>query len=293
MKTRWHGFARVWVLALPVALASAATWLGEEHFGNEPLAEANFADWPGIVPVVNDSSRVYHSWVNGDESCYYSGSIEALNACLRRFAEVKLPIREVVVRPGPGRTESFHGKPIGFRWQLHLVGGIARHMTGLDQGAKVWSDHPILHIFVDEVIRPEAIQFPEGVTVTGLDSLKARYIEALSSTDLTVRGWACEHVVAADRYDDESAKAVAALLEDKEPWVRLNAALALPGFGSRAQFALPALAAAGATEDAQLAQAARQAAIDIQAAKENEQAAADFAAARAAIAEMLKSRLGR
>jgi len=53
--------------------------LGEEHFGNAALNEANFQDWPGIMPLVNHPSRVYHSWVNGNEHFYYRGDTPALN----------------------------------------------------------------------------------------------------------------------------------------------------------------------------------------------------------------------
>ena len=58
------------------------------------------------MPVVNHTSRVYHTWVNGNEHFYYQGNLDALNDTLRKFAQEKA-VREVVLRPGPGMTTSF------------------------------------------------------------------------------------------------------------------------------------------------------------------------------------------
>ena len=51
-----------------IACCGPARALGTEDFGNAPLNAANYTDWPGIMPVVNHPSRVYHWWVNGNES---------------------------------------------------------------------------------------------------------------------------------------------------------------------------------------------------------------------------------
>ena len=57
--------------------ASQAWGLGEEHFGNRTLNELNYNKWPGIVLLVNDPSRVYHVWVNGNEKFFYRGDLAA------------------------------------------------------------------------------------------------------------------------------------------------------------------------------------------------------------------------
>lgn len=87
------------VFVLIVAGQASDAWaLGEESFGNEPLHEANFDAFPGIVPLVNDEQRVYRTWVNGNEHFYYGGSVEQLNAFLRKFAKTPGKVREVILR---------------------------------------------------------------------------------------------------------------------------------------------------------------------------------------------------
>jgi hypothetical protein len=103
---------RLSVLALLILACwtpSRAWALGEEDFGNKPLNELNYQEWKGIVPVVNHSSRVYHTWVNGNEHFYYQGDVAALADCLKKFAAFPTPLHEVVLRPGPGTVKSFNG----------------------------------------------------------------------------------------------------------------------------------------------------------------------------------------
>src|SRR5687768_5091056 len=92
------------VLALSVSAACAS---GTEQFGNAPLGDGNFGDWPGILPVINDPNRIYQSWVNGNENFYFAGDTASLNQSLRHFAAVKTEAREVVLRPAPGVVQSF------------------------------------------------------------------------------------------------------------------------------------------------------------------------------------------
>jgi hypothetical protein len=123
------------VLTLSIVSGTEVFGLGEETFGNKPFSEINFTDWPNVMPVVNDAHRVYHSWVNGDENFYFQGDTAALNLALKSFAQVKAEKRSVILRPAPGRGSSFNGEQsFVFNWQLHLLGGIAKHMSTRDQG---------------------------------------------------------------------------------------------------------------------------------------------------------------
>src|SRR3990172_8317782 len=98
--------------------AGDAFALGEEQFGNAPRVEQ--PDWaPGVLDVVNLESRVYLKWVNGNENFFYGGAVEALGEALKKFAAVQAEVKEVVVRPGPGETRTFDGRPVVCDWQLH------------------------------------------------------------------------------------------------------------------------------------------------------------------------------
>lgn len=229
------------VAALACGLAAAAFARGEEHFGAEPLSTANYAEWPGIETIVNDPHRVYHTWVNGNEYFYYRGGTVALNAFLKQFAKTGGEPREVVLQPGPAEAKTFQGEPVAYDWMLHVVGGIAKHMTTLPEGDKVWNKQPVVHVHVGESIKLDALEVPAGVKVVGLKELKARYRDALDSTDQTVRGWTCGSLAELDAYDEENVAAIAQMLKDEQDWVRLNAAGALATFGQRGKAALPAL----------------------------------------------------
>ena len=68
--------------------------------------------------------------MNGNEHFYFAGDTAALNAALKKFASIKADRLTVVLRPGPGKTNSFKKEQsLAFNWNLHLLGGIARHMS--------------------------------------------------------------------------------------------------------------------------------------------------------------------
>jgi HEAT repeats len=233
---------------------NSTTWaLGLETVGNKPLNAANFKNWPGIMPVVNHNSRVYHSWVNGNEQFYYHGNNESLNDALQKFSETDSKVREVVLRPAPGTVYSFNKeKKYEFNWNLHIVGGIASSMAKRDLGANIWSKNPILTIYVGGDIQLDKIKIPAGVKVLELSDLEERYSKAFKSTDKTVRGWSAGHLARLNSHNKDNMKIIAKLLSDKENWIRLNAAGALAVFGKTAESALPALNKALDTNDKNL-----------------------------------------
>lgn len=223
------------VLTSSILTTSDALGLGMETFGNEPFSEANFSDWPNVMPVVNDTHRVYQSWVNGNENFYFQGSTEALNLALKSFAQIKAEKRTVILRPAPGRVGSLDGnKKFIFGWQLHLLGGGAKHMSTRDQGSNVWDPNPELTIYVGGDIVLAMIEIPENVDVLQLADLKARYKKSLKSTHQDVRGWTCGNIAALDPYDAASMQTIGTMLDDDSDWVRLNAAGALSVFSSHA-----------------------------------------------------------
>lgn len=281
------------VVAVAVVLAcSSRAWaLGEEDFGSEPLNEANFTDWPGVMPLVNSQARVYHTWVNGNERCYYLGDVAALNEALRQFAAIEAEALEVVLRPGPAEATTFQrDKQITYRWSLHLVGGIARHLTTLEKGELIWRKTPTLTVHIDNQLPLEKLSLPENVTVVGLKQLKSRYVEALSSSDITVRGWGSGELVALDRFDSKTLKTVAGLLEDSNNWVRLNVAHSLPRYGAKARPFLEALRKAEATDDVSLKQAVTEAIAAIETAQSPEEPERLHAELLAQIEKFLASR---
>ena len=228
------------------ALGPAVYGMGTEDFGNAPLSAANYRQWKGVMPAVNHESRVYHTWVNGNEHLYYEGDTDALNDALRKFAAIEADVREVVLRPGQGETKSFRGKRIPYDWLLHIQGGISRRE---EKGTNIWDKHPTMAVFVGgDHVELEKIRIPEGVVVLEVADLTARYLEGLKSDNHTVRGYAAYFLAQVDPCNRENAAAVAKLLCDENDWVRSMVVGALARFGKQAESALPALRKASESE---------------------------------------------
>jgi hypothetical protein len=254
---------------LALCLPGKARALATEDFGNAPTSELNYKDWPGIMPVVSHSSRVYHWWCNGNEQFYYRGDTAALNDALKKFAASKANVHEVLLQPGPGIARSFRGKTIPYDWNLHIIGGIARqHKKALPQADKVWSESPTMAVCIGGDITLEKIEIPEGVSIIDLDGLSRRCREGLSSKDKTARGWGAGELAGIDPYSDENLAAIAKLLKDEDEWVQQNAVGAVTRFGKKAESVLPVLREMLATQNKQLKDCVEKAIEQIQQAKD-------------------------
>jgi hypothetical protein len=261
VRTRWHraddvimnGMLRlptIVLLALVPFASEKVFALGEEDFGNQKLIEANYPDWKNIMPLLTHGERVYHFWVNGSEGSFYRGDDQTLNEALEAFAQVECKAREVLLRPGPGVTHTFDGKKIDCDWDVQINGGISKHLTTLPKGNLIWSESPAVTVYVGPQFELSKVKIPDGVSVVELSDLKARNRQALTSDDKTVRGWGAGHLARLDEYDDESLATIVKILkEDKDDWVKQNAAGAISTFGAKAKSALPALRKAMETKD--------------------------------------------
>lgn len=200
-------------------------------------------------------------------------------------------IHEVLLRPGPCVVESFNrAKAIPYNWNLHIVGGIARHLTTLDRGSEVWSQHPAMTVCVGGDIDLKKIEIPKSISVVDLGDLSRRYREALASHDKTVRGWGAGRLAHLGPYDAENVTAVARLLKDEDDWVRLNAAGALAVFGKKAESVLPTLREMLSTQDKQLKARIEKTVEEIQHAKDTTAAEEEHRTIRRKIREFRDSR---
>ncbi len=225
-----------WLL-LPLLLVVSAYGLGQEEFGNAPLGEPNYADWPGIMPTINHESRVYNSWVNGNEYFCYRGDEAALNEVLARFAQSESPVREVFILPGEGVRNTFDGVDLHYDWMLHIQGGISRAVSN---EAVALDLYPTLTIYPRN-LSLESINLPDGVTVLDIHDLRERYARALKSEDQEVRGYAASRWAGTDPYNPDAARGIADLLQDRDVWVKSMAAISLGRLGTLAAAYLESL----------------------------------------------------
>src|ERR1700678_4556702 len=94
--------ASLLLTTLVLAFPSVVLALGQESFGNTPVA--NQPEWvKGVLDVVNQESRVYSMWVNGNENFFYRGNAQALNEALKKYRAVETGgARRLILLPGTG-----------------------------------------------------------------------------------------------------------------------------------------------------------------------------------------------
>lgn len=276
-----NGNRRGWLLAVAcgmVLAASGRAWaLGDEQVGNEPLEGANYTTWKGLLDVINDKSRVYYNWVNGNENFYFAGDTTKVNEALKKYAASGVEVKEVVLRPAPAETTSFdRSQKFAYNWHLQIFGGIAAHLTTREFGDQVWNKHPRMTVYVGGDIDLAKLEIPKGVTLVSIDDLSARARKGIASKHQDVRGWCAGVMADLDSHSAENQAAIEKLLVDDSDWVRLNGAGAIALFGANAKSALPALKECLARPDENLQKRARETIATIEAAQDNEAAAKAF-----------------
>jgi hypothetical protein len=278
-------------MAVLGALAPRVYGLGDETIGNEPLHEANYTEWKGIMPVLNDKARVYSNWVNGNEHFFYKGTTKELNAALAEFAKIEVKTHEVLLRPGPGVTQTFGRKDVPHNWELHILGGISKHLLTLDKGDEVWNKDPRLTIYIGGDIDLAKLEVPKGVTLLDIPTLTKRVAAGIAaSKDKTVRGWGCGQLASLNHFGTENMQGVAKMLDDTDSWVRVNAAGSLPLFGKKAAPHLPALRECLISEDQGLKTRAQAAIIEIEQAEDKSKEEKEFTESQKKIADYLAAR---
>ena len=278
------------VVLLVVCFTSQVWALGTEDFGDKPISEQNYLDWPGIMPLLNSQAWVYHSWVNGGEQFYYRADAKSFNDALKKFVAVKTEAHEVLLRPGPGVATSFSGKKIPYNWNLHIVGGISKHLTTLDQGNQIGSKYPMMTVCIGGAIDLTKIEIPNGISTIDLNDLSRRYRQSLASKDKTVRGWGAGELARLDPYNTDNLAAIATLLKDEDEWVQRNAVWAVAKFGKKAEPVLPMLREMLVTKNKQLKDCVEKAIEEIQKAKDMSPAEQEHRLIQKKIREFCNSR---
>ncbi len=232
----------IFILLLFVSLIINEVFsLGTEIFGNEPVP--NDEQWSkGVVSVVNLESRVYSRWVNGDESVYYRGNTDALNDALEKFAMIESENLEIIIRPGPGKTNTFDRDPIEFDWELHMPSGIYLVVAREESMINVFNKYETMSIFIgDGNIVLEEIKIPDGVSVIGSDELRDRYIQGLKNGNQHTRLYAAGLLGHLAPFDEGAILPLIGALDDNAGDVRMQAVVSVSRFGIRSVAALPKL----------------------------------------------------
>ncbi|MBT5017677.1 hypothetical protein OAF98_04680 [Planctomicrobium sp.] len=175
--------ALVCLLLVPTICFAAAT--SEE--GNKPLSAANYTDWPNLVDAINDESRVFQFWVNGNESFHYQGDTATANRVLREFAETNYPGLQVVLLPGPATTMDVLGKKVTTDYRINIMGGIARAAIGRGNLKRVYFLQPTMTIYLTDNIELSSLKIPQNVELLQLHDLETRFQKGLEDDDQEVQ----------------------------------------------------------------------------------------------------------
>jgi hypothetical protein len=167
-----------------------------EQFGNA-LVPGYLGVAHGLLPLVNDSHRVYLRNVDSDRSgyflsCYFAGDTAAVHAALRQFAAVERGL-DVVLLPGPREVTSFDGKrKLSADWELHIPGrGPRPARRGLRALSLAGDTRPTLYLYVRAADRPAAPATADQVAgwLAALDAEKFEDRER-ASRELEKQGFA-------------------------------------------------------------------------------------------------------
>jgi hypothetical protein len=217
-----------------------ALGLGFEKWGNEPLdGQPEYA--PGVLGLLNLESRVYWRWVNGNENAYFRGDTEARNEALKKFAAVEAPVREIILRPGPGEVNSFHGDRDRCDWRLQVPTGLYLSHVREEEGTEVRIKHATMTVFAGGGnVELERVEMPPGVTVLEVTDILQRCVAGLGSGDHAVRKDAAYLLAELAPLEGAILPLIGALADEHRD-VRSQAAVSLGRFGIRAAAALPLL----------------------------------------------------
>jgi hypothetical protein len=159
-----RGLSVMFFVVAPLGLLAPpeAIGMGWEDKGNKPAPEANYAEWKGIMPLINQSHRVYHTWVNGNENFWFRGGAVAVNEALKAFAAVTAKQHRVYFQRGPCATKDWDGNKIPANWRIQLLTGICLGVVKLENK----DPSPVIIVFVDgKDIALENVAIPSGVTI--------------------------------------------------------------------------------------------------------------------------------
>ena len=186
-------------IALPGAffcIATTALALMTTVAGNKPLSPENYQAWPHLIDAINDTSRVYHVWVNGAEYFSYHGDTTAVNRVLKEFSETDNHELHVWVLPGPGPVKVIDKSELTVDYQIEIMGGIAgAHFQRLGTST-VRTVEPVMKIYVTERVKLDELQIPGNVKISELDDLEQRYLIASEQSDEQLQKDAIQHLEA-------------------------------------------------------------------------------------------------
>lgn len=229
-------------LAVTLFAGGAVFALGEFTCGNRPLNAANYTKWAGIINVINNSHRVYHSWVNGNEDSWFSGTTDDINSAMDEYWRSELESYQIILLPNPGPIATCDSVKVKCNWRLHVMGGItAAYFKREKDSSNVYDLNPTLYVYVDDASQLKSLRFPSGALLLSPADIRERCLKGVKEGSNTTRGYAASLLASIDSHTPESARIIAGLLDAKDANLSAMAIYSLSQFGANAQGQLETL----------------------------------------------------
>ena len=104
--------------------------------------------WPaGTVELLRQESRVYSSWVNGNEHFYFNASPDEINKLIGLFSKTRMRDHELWIKTGKQQVTSATGDKISYNVNFHVLGGLALGMPRRDESPN--THEPTLTVYID------------------------------------------------------------------------------------------------------------------------------------------------
>ncbi len=158
------------VLAL-FSCIRAGYGLGTEQIGPDsaqPHPTTEQSGWPaGMIELLRRDSRIYSSWVNGNENFYFLASSKEVQELVRLFSQMRMRDHQLQIKLGTPKVKTFRGAKFDYSVHLHFLGGIAQFVARRDESPQTYE--PTLTIYVDEGADQswlEQLKLPDNITLT-------------------------------------------------------------------------------------------------------------------------------
>ena len=137
-------------LVLLVFLLTPAQVTCGALFINDVIRGKNYVEWPGLVEVLRGPGQFRSHTGAGNEIFFYRGSSAQLNEVLQKFAAVDIPVHDVILLPGPARTETFGFNELSFGWRLDLLREPPPSATESEAMRGVLPVYPTLTVYIGD-----------------------------------------------------------------------------------------------------------------------------------------------
>lgn len=117
---------------------------------NDVIRDENCIKWPGLVEVLRCPGQFRSYTGASNEIYFYRGNTAQLNEVLQKFVAVDIPIHDVILLPGPAKTEIFGFNELSFGWRLDFFRDAPSSVMESEATRGVLPVNPTLTVYIGD-----------------------------------------------------------------------------------------------------------------------------------------------